>query len=167
MQTFTVFRFLRHYEGVLSRLSEHAVDVKWRRGEAILVPVSAFIKTQPEGENNGASQTELPQIELKLSPARGAVWLLGFWRRSTVSEEMWHILGEPYQMCLIGRGVCRMATRDPPWLRKNTLYSSWKTCRHGPDPSVTKGITCMRLSGSILCKIHFISLSVTWERCLR
>lgn len=43
---------------------------------------------------------------------------------------MWHALGESYQMCLIGRGVCRMATRDPPWFRKNTLYSSWKTCRH-------------------------------------
>lgn len=93
------------------------------------------------------SQTELPQIELKTSPARGAAWLLGFWRRSAVSEEMWHIRGEPYQMCLIGRGVCRMATRDPPWLRKNTLYSSWKTCRHGPDPSVTTRITCTRVSG--------------------
>lgn len=81
------------------------------------------------------SQTDQPQIELN------SVWKASegkqpppqtplFWRLNTVSKKMWCVLGEPYHMCLIGRGVCRMATRDPPWFRKNTLYSSWKTCRH-------------------------------------
>lgn len=37
----------------------------------------------------------------------------------------------PHQMCLIGSGVCRMATRDPPWFRKKMLYSSWKICGAG------------------------------------
>lgn len=53
MQNYTVFCVLRHYEGVLSRLPQHAVNVERRRSEAIFVPVSAFIKTQPGGENNG------------------------------------------------------------------------------------------------------------------
>lgn len=29
-------------------------------------------------------------------------------------KRMRYALGETYQMCLIGSGVCRIATRDPP-----------------------------------------------------
>lgn len=77
------------------------------------------------------SQTDQPQIELhsvrKASAGKLSHSLV--WRLSIGPKKMRQLLGEPYQICLIGRGVCRMATRDPPWFRKNTLYSSWKTCR--------------------------------------
>lgn len=77
------------------------------------------------------SQTDQPQIELhsvrKASAGKLSHSLV--WRLSIGPKKMWQLLGESYQICLIGRGVCRMATRDPPWFRKNTLYSSWKTCR--------------------------------------
>lgn len=46
-------QILRHYKGVLSRLPQHPINIERRGGEAIFVPVSALIKTQPEGENNG------------------------------------------------------------------------------------------------------------------
>lgn len=39
---------LRHNEDVFSRLSKHSIDIQGRGGEAILVPVSALVKTQPE-----------------------------------------------------------------------------------------------------------------------
>lgn len=44
---------LRHYQDVLSRFPQYTVNIEWGRGEAIFVPVSAFIKTQPGGKNNG------------------------------------------------------------------------------------------------------------------
>lgn len=53
MGSLRLLRILRHYEGVLSRLPQHPVDIERRGGEAIFVPVSALIKTQPEGQSNG------------------------------------------------------------------------------------------------------------------
>lgn len=129
-------QILRHYKGVLSRLPQHPINIERRGGEAIFVPVSALIKTQPEGENNGwiTDRPATNRAEFCMKSIRGEAISPPqtplFWRLNTVSKKMWCVLGEPYHMCLIGRGVCRMATRDPPWFRKNTLYSSWKTCRH-------------------------------------
>lgn len=139
MSALWFLHILRHYEGVLSRLPQHPVNIEWRGGEAIFVPVSALIKTQPEGENNGLIKDRPATNRVEFSKkilSRKAVWLLVL-KIEYVSKKMRYTLGEPYQMCLIGRGVCRMATRDPPWFRKNTLYSSWKTCRHDQLPFIT------------------------------
>lgn len=49
---------LRHDEDVLSRLPQHPINIERKGGEAIFVPVSALIKTQPGGERpttNGAT----------------------------------------------------------------------------------------------------------------
>lgn len=53
MSSLQLLHILRHYEGVLSRLPQHPINIERRGGEAIFVPVSALIKTKPEGENNG------------------------------------------------------------------------------------------------------------------
>lgn len=53
MRSLWFLHILRHYQGVLSRLPQHPINIERRGGEAIFVPVSALIKTQPAGENNG------------------------------------------------------------------------------------------------------------------
>lgn len=66
---------LRHYQDVLSRFPQHAVNIEWGRGEAIFVPVSAFIKTQPGGKNNGRISERRATNRLELSErsqSRGA-----------------------------------------------------------------------------------------------
>lgn len=66
---------LRHYQDVLSRFPQHAINIEWGRGEAIFVPVSAFIKTQPGGKKSGRITERRATNRLELSESsqsRGA-----------------------------------------------------------------------------------------------
>lgn len=91
------------------------------------------------------SRSDEPQIDLN--------WV----REARAEEQIWEA---PHQMCLIGSGVCRMATRDPPWFRKKMLYSSWKICRREPAFAFS--------SGDIMQK-HTSARQIrgTWERFQR
>lgn len=66
---------LRHYQDVFSRFPQHAINIEWGRGEAIFVPVSAFIKTQPGGKKSGRITERRATNRLELSESsqsRGA-----------------------------------------------------------------------------------------------
>lgn len=90
----------------------------------------ATIESQTNWPQIEQDSVRKPQQEKKKKKKREKRPPFLLWRLSIGWKKIWCILGGPYQMCLIGRGVCRMATRDPPWFKKNTLYSSWKTCTH-------------------------------------
>lgn len=104
-------------------------------------------------------QQENPQQKSSLTP-RLEDWCL--------KKNLWHILGEAYQICLIGRGVCRMATRAPPWFRKNTLYSSWKTCRRDHHHSITpydNTYTYTYALQTLLVESLFFCFADKWPTC--
>lgn len=93
---------------------QHRVGKRW----SYICPSFCLHQNSAWGERTTVgSRRDEPQIDLN-------------WVREARAEEQ--IRGGPHQICLIGSGVCRMATREPPWFRKKMLYSSWKICRREP-----------------------------------
>lgn len=70
---------LRHNEDVFSRLSKHSIDIQGRGGEAILVPVSALVKTQPEEGGGGITNKTQDQWGEPLQDDSFTLFLLRDW----------------------------------------------------------------------------------------